>query len=241
MAEHSEPAKLTTRCTHCGTTFHVAATHVGKQARCRQCGEVFRVEPTTETATPQTTAGSLCPVCQMPISPEERFDCPDCSTAHHQACWEYNQGCGMYGCPQSPPTEPLESLEVPASYWGQEEKECPSCHQVILAAAVRCRYCGTIFSSARPEDTREFYARTRREKNLPAVRRHGVILLIFSVLSCSAPLAALIGVPWYARHKQEINSLPALYAAIPKIAIVIALAQTLLVIIMAILYAAFRG
>ena len=37
----------------------------------------------------------------------------------------------------------LDTLEVPMAYWGQEHKNCPVCGTQMLAAATRCRSCGT--------------------------------------------------------------------------------------------------
>ena len=45
-----------------------------------------------------------CPVCQTRILQGEMFvTCPDCNTPHHEDCWEYNSGCGRYGCAAAPP------------------------------------------------------------------------------------------------------------------------------------------
>ncbi len=44
-----------------------------------------------------------CPVCQARVLRGELYvTCPECGTPHHQDCWEYYGGCGVYGCPQGP-------------------------------------------------------------------------------------------------------------------------------------------
>ncbi|NSW54780.1 MAG: hypothetical protein HPY44_02090 [Armatimonadetes bacterium] len=44
-----------------------------------------------------------CPVCQGRVLRGELYvTCPACGTPHHQDCWEYYGGCGVYGCPQGP-------------------------------------------------------------------------------------------------------------------------------------------
>jgi hypothetical protein len=210
MSDAPQPPKLLTRCARCREPLAVAPERVGRRARCPRCGEIFEIRPAGgEPPVPgpaAATAGQvLCAVCQSPVAASEQSTaCPQCRTLHHRDCWEYNRGCGMYGCPESPPTERLDSLEIPASYWGKEEKNCPMCNQVILAAAVRCRHCGATFASARPEDAVEFRSRTAVESSLPRARRATVWLLIFSVLPCAAPLAALVGAVWYAGHRQTV-------------------------------------
>src|SRR5258708_3398411 len=100
--------------------------------------------PEPNTADDQTAAQGVCPVCRTPAI-DDSIDCPDCNARHQQECWIYNNGCGKYGCASAPATEKLTELEVPPSYWGKDEKECPACHNVIQAAALRCKHCGTVF------------------------------------------------------------------------------------------------
>jgi hypothetical protein len=167
--------------------------------------------------------------------------CPDCNAAYHSDCWEFNKGCALYGCPQSPPTEKLNTLEMPMSYWGREIKNCPACNREIQAAAIRCRHCGATFQSARPEDTAGFQARATVERNLPSVRRGTVWLLVFSILPCTAPLAAILGTGWYLRRRQEVRQLPALHGALCKLAIGAAIGQSAFGLIVAVLHTMFRG
>src|SRR5512138_2081358 len=93
--------------------------------------------------------GSLCAICQSSLEPpSELTRCPECQSAYHADCWQENGGCAIYGCAQVPATEGRAALEIPAAYWGQEEKPCPACGRQILAAAVRCRHCGATFASS---------------------------------------------------------------------------------------------
>jgi predicted amidophosphoribosyltransferase len=99
----------------------------------------------------------ICLICQSTIEPNDpKSICPSCNRPYHSECWEQNKGCAVYGCPKVPPTEPLNELEIPVSYWGKEKKTCPSCGGEILAAALRCSHCGVIFSSARPATWEEY-------------------------------------------------------------------------------------
>lgn len=38
----------------------------------------------------------MCPVCSTKV--ESPRACEECGTPHHAECWDYNGGCGMYGC-----------------------------------------------------------------------------------------------------------------------------------------------
>ena len=94
---------------------------------------------------------TLCAICQSPLGNEsELVSCPECQAPYHAECWQENGGCAVYGCSQVPPTEHRQNIEIPVSYWGREKKPCPVCGTEILAAALRCRNCGTTFESALP-------------------------------------------------------------------------------------------
>ena len=187
------------------------------------------------------TAG-LCSICQSQMAPQEpSASCPTCKAVYHLDCWRENGGCAIYGCPSVPQTEHRESIEIPASYWGQENKTCPSCHQVILAAALRCRSCGTVFSTARPESANEFRRRTGRQDRAPGIRRTIVVLFILSAIPCSAPVAAIFGYLWYSNNREELRSLPGLFQGLCKIALGLGVTQTVLTVAVLLAYSAFRA
>ncbi len=186
------------------------------------------------------TQQDQCPICQAPILPgEPTVDCTDCHSVYHTECWEYNGGCAQYGCSQCPPTEKFTDVEIPASYWGCEEKPCPSCNKTIQAAAIRCRFCGTIFDSAKPQDVNTFQSDTQLKKRIPQVRLQGIWLFVFSIISCTAPLAAIVGLFWYRSNRQVIAKLPAMYSAICKIALGIAWFQSLIMLLVVLLHSIF--
>lgn len=39
-----------------------------------------------------------CPVCSTALQRSGLVLCRKCSTPHHRRCWEFNKGCGTYGC-----------------------------------------------------------------------------------------------------------------------------------------------
>jgi hypothetical protein len=186
--------------------------------------------PPLETS-PQSLGSSTgaCPVCRVEAT-SDFIECPSCHIRHHKDCWEYNRGCGAYGCTAAPPTEKLTDIEIPASFWGRSEKNCPVCNSVIQAAALRCRFCNTVFSSARPQDAGEFHQQRAVSDELPKLRKQSIILLIFCVIPFTAPLAAIIGWIWYVAHRRSLAALPASLAALPKIALGVAVVQTLILI-----------
>ena len=246
MSDAAKSAKFIVRCPNCSKMFRVDPGQVGKKTRCSGCDHPFEIRPIQPPAPAQSPTSDadqlLCPVCQCRVQPEEpTVTCPECEIRYHRECWEYNGGCGVYGCSHVPATEHLDSLEVPASYWGQEEKACPVCNRTILAAALRCRHCGAMFSSAKPQNNATFRARAAFERRRPALRRTATWVLVLGILPCTALPAALFGSIWYARHREEINALPALNNALCKLGVGVAIGQTTLMIVVTLLYGICNG
>lgn len=191
---------------------------------------------------PEASPQAVCVICQSPLLQGEKLvRCKSCRTIYHAECWQEAGGCGVYGCPQVPKTEGRDALEIPAAHWGQENKACPACGALILAAAVRCRHCGATFASANPEDRQKFLSRQQIGKQAPQVRKRIIWLFVCACIPCLAPLAALFGSLWYAAHRSEIQALPAVYTGLAKIGLGIAIGQTAAGIVMAILFSLVRG
>jgi RING finger family protein len=172
------------------------------------------------------------------VADDDPVSCPSCATRYHADCWTENHGCATYGCPEVPPTEGLRSLEVAPSYWGQEQKACPSCGTSILAAAVRCRTCGATFQTARPEASTEFQRRQDLGRRRPGLKRTVVVLFVLAVLPCTAVVGGVAGAVWYSLHKDDLRALPALYPALARLGFLIGLGQTVLALAAAGLYVA---
>ncbi len=172
----------------------------------------------------------VCAICQSSFEAgEEVTECSGCHARYHVDCWHENQGCAVYGCTFVPPTEARQSLEIPVSYWGQEEKPCPSCHQIIHAAAVRCRHCGATFDSARPESSAEFLRRASQKVRTAGLHTATIWLFIFCVLPCTAPLAGIVGGLWYASRRHDIQQLPRIYQGLCRLGLGIALVEFILI------------
>jgi hypothetical protein len=111
---------------------------------------------------------------------------------------------------------------------------------MILASAIRCRSCGAIFQSARPEDAREYNERQAIRKRLPQLRKGVILLLIFSIIPFTAPFAAVFGTRWFVSHRNEIATLPRLYSAISMIAVGVGIGQSLFMILATMLFIVFK-
>ncbi len=72
---------------------------------------------------------------------------------------------------------------------------------------------------------------------MPWVKRVIVCLLVFSLLPCTAPLAALVGLIWYGANREKIAALPSLHAALSRIALGVACFQTAAMVVFAVLHA----
>jgi hypothetical protein len=183
-----------------------------------------------------------CPYCLAAIATGDEVEaCPSCRAVYHRDCWWENGGCAIYGCAQVPTIESRRAIEVPLSYWGQENKPCPACGQQILAAAVRCRHCGATFATARPQEAAEFQHRSALESRLPMARKHVLIMFVLSVVPLTAPAAAIWALVWRPAHADELAALPPLHAALHKIGWVASIALTLAMVAMTALYVVVRG
>jgi predicted RNA-binding Zn-ribbon protein involved in translation (DUF1610 family) len=174
-----------------------------------------------------------CPICQWPLEDGEADvrECPECGAGYHGDCWEENGGCGVYGCSQVPETEHLKAVEIPAAYWGNEKKQCPSCGEEILAAAIRCRNCGATFSTEMPIDENQFNEQEDRRRRRPVFRKRSVALFVLCLIPFTAPFAALFGSIWYRVNRRHINKLPSTYPALCKIGLAVAFAQVAVAIV----------
>jgi hypothetical protein len=183
----------------------------------------------------------ICLICQSAIEINEpKKICPSCKRAYHIECWEQNRGCAVYGCLEVPPTEPLKELEIFPSYWGKENKTCPSCGNEILAAALRCKHCGAVFASANPMDCADFHEEQRLKNKKSKLQKAVIWIIILCVCTLTAPIGSLIGIFWYVLKKKNLKSLPHIYQGMFKIGLVFGIGQTLLLIFFVIIFLIFR-
>ena len=186
--------------------------------------------------------GGRCPVCRAAIQPdEERTTCEACNAEYHAECWAYNNGCAVYGCSEAATTEGLDNIEIPAAFWGQEEKSCPVCNATILAAAMRCRNCGTTFQTAKPRNHDEYLQEHESTRRLQRLRKTSIWLLVLGLLPCTAPFVAVGGLIWYLANRSDIRRLPGTPAMICQVGIGAACLQTVVMIFFTAIYPLFSG
>jgi hypothetical protein len=228
-------------CTTCGQEFTVPDDVIASSTVCHACQQSGK-QGATPSPAEEVKQSKICGICLSALEAgEESATCSTCGASYHADCWLENKGCAVYGCSGAPHVDQRSSVEIPVSFWGQESKPCPSCGREILAAATRCRFCGATFASAQPEDTHAFKQRTEREKRLPQIRQTVVWIFVLSVIPCSAPIGGLWGLIWFPTHRSDVDTLPALYPALCKIGIGVGLGQTVLMILVSIIYAVTRG
>jgi hypothetical protein len=228
-------------CSSCGKEVDNADGVVDSGGTCPACQKWSGTSSVSAAPAAGARVGA-CAFCLSPIGAEDAvMACPACRATYHDDCWRENGGCAVYGCSEVPTVEPRKAVEIPVSYWGQENKPCPGCGKEILAAAVRCRFCGATFSSAQPEDVAAFNQRSAQEKRLPQVKQRVVWIFVLSLIPCSAPIGGLWGLVWYPTHRADVQALPSLYPALCKIGIAVGLGQTILMALTAAIYSVARG
>jgi hypothetical protein len=229
-------------CSSCGREFIASDASSASGSACPDCQKWGNQG---SSPVPPKDTISLPRVCGICLSPVEAgaptSSCTACNALYHEECWQENRGCAVYGCSQTPQVEQRSSVEIPVSFWGQENKPCPACGREILAAAIRCRFCGATFASAQPEDSSSFHQRAERDKRLPQLRQTVVWIFILSVIPCLAPIGGVWGLIWFATHRSDLEALPSLYPALCKIGIGVGLGQTMLLVLMTIIYSVTRG
>lgn len=238
VAEHL----ISTTCT-CGKAYQTVPENLGRVARCKDCGAVlnFSGGHAPVPACREARTGGHCVYCQSAIQEgDPSTACPDCAAVYHAECWEENGGCGVYGCTRTPETEARSALEIPASHWGSDDKQCPACNATIRAAAVRCRHCGAQFESANPEDQVAYRKRLDAESALPKLRTRTIWLFVFCVVPLTAPAAAILGAVWYRTQRENLAMLPVSLKTFCRIALGVAALQTLIGLLMALVFMAMN-
>lgn len=97
--------------------------------------------------------GKICPFCRAEIKEGESVKvCPSCNIPHHEDCWNANQGCATFGCPEHheapAPEVPVAPIAVLCTNCGtplsEEQAFCPECgtHRPAVQKPV-CAGCGT--------------------------------------------------------------------------------------------------
>ena len=67
------------------------------------------------------------------------------------------------------------------------------------------------------------------------------MIFIPSIVPCLAPVGAIAGFVWHASHREDARALPALFSALRRIGLIVAIGQTAMLLVMALLYSRIRG
>lgn len=88
-------------------------------------------------------AGKICPYCKTPITEANLVTvCPDCGTAHHQTCWDLNNGCANPECGNLPKSKPTYCNQCGAVLT-EEQQFCHKCGAAkVTAQSNVCSKCG---------------------------------------------------------------------------------------------------
>jgi hypothetical protein len=79
------------------------------------------------------------------------------------------------------------------------------------------------------------------EGRLPHLRHTVVWLFVFCIIPLTAPFAALIGGFWYWSNRTDVRALPSLTLALARIALWVAVGQTLLMFTGVMVFTAWRA
>lgn len=160
-----------------------------------------------------------CPICRDGFAEGggAAQHCDACHAPFHVECWEWNGGCGVYGCARAPQTVKSEGVEA-ETRWGQTWKVCQGCGGTIRVAAQRCRHCGAVFDAA---DTAG-----ARAQDLARVKSSAVIVFVCGLAPPTAPLALLLGLVWYRANRALLARLPGTHRVLSQVGLVAAALST---------------
>ena len=142
------------------------------------------------------------------------FDCPECGRPMQAGENLAGQQVRCPGCqavarvPQTrsaAPSEPLHEPEVAPRFPGlgtggaggeEQRRPCPMCGEMILASAVKCRFCGEVFDPALKR------AEAKRHRGGGASDEELTVAEVLVAILCSG-IGCIIGVIWMLQGKSK--------------------------------------
>jgi hypothetical protein len=150
--------------------------------------------------------GVLCQICQSTtVGNAQTITCPNCQQVYHKECWDEIGGCGTYGCASGPSIDKSENaVQSPLTAWG-DTKQCPACGETIKSIALRCRYCGTDFSSVDPLSLADLHRQVTTQEQDKAFKSKVIAIFIGSLIGVLAPIVLIVGLIYLLPRKKQLR------------------------------------
>jgi hypothetical protein len=218
----------------CGAQVRLPEAAEGRALRCPRCkvelvkNSMFSV---VTSATSASADGGYCPICQSMIGAAEAvLTCSECEQTYHRECWLEVGGCGTYGCKEAPTSKKESQAELaPRAAWG-DTKQCPACKESIKAIALRCRYCGTDFTTVDPLSVTDLRDQAEMVAAQRSARVTVCVLFAFNIIGFLAPLMLIINLAWVLPNRRLLAKAGPFFSVLGYSSIVVSMLYSVLML-----------